>query len=229
MADVTENAQRLMRMNGYYVAIRAGDAEKLEDLLKTETEDTFERVCRDPKNLFHVISYDDARTLGVMLRHGKMNLDAREKDLKYTALFAAARQNNLEIVQMLLAAGANPDIRDDRGMTPLMSAAAGGRAEVARALVNGLADIGLKNNAGATAHDIARRCLDNAEIMDLDFNTREEIVDLLEDAPAQQARMRLLRAEALSMTQQRDAHARAVVQQNRLKAQRPRSLRIGGA
>jgi ankyrin repeat protein len=58
----------------------------------------------------------------------------------YAGLTAAAARGDAPLVRRLLAAGADPDVRDRRGRTPLHVAAFAGHHEAMRALVAGGAD-----------------------------------------------------------------------------------------
>jgi ankyrin repeat protein len=59
---------------------------------------------------------------------------------RYTGLLAAAARGDAADIRRLLAAGARPDVRDDRGRTPLHVAAFGSNRDAFRALVEGGAD-----------------------------------------------------------------------------------------
>jgi ankyrin repeat protein len=77
------------------------------------------------------------------------------------ALHAAARHGRLELVRLLLDAGADPDRRDpDTGRTALHDAVAAGPggdgAEVVRVLLAAGADVNATTNDGASALDISR-------------------------------------------------------------------------
>ncbi len=88
----------------------------------------------------------------------------------------AVLSGNLEIVKQHIAAGTDINQKDPMSnSTPLMSAAAFNKIEIAKALINANADLTLKNNDGGTA-------LHNAA-----FFCRVEIVQLLIDANADKA------------------------------------------
>lgn len=61
-----------------------------------------------------------------------------------------------EIVEVLLKAGANPNLQSHEGVTPLMGAAARGLSEICRLLIRVGADVNLKTKNGLTALAIAR-------------------------------------------------------------------------
>ena len=84
----------------------------------------------------------------------------------FTALmWAVGTANNAAVIKLLLAKGANPNVQDTGGHTPLMKAVtnitephnpARGYVENVRALLEGGADVGMKNHAGGTALTIAQ-------------------------------------------------------------------------
>lgn len=75
------------------------------------------------------------------------------------ALLKASGDGDLKRVQELLAAGANVNVREDSGHTPLMNACTSDkRVEIVRALINAKADINTRSNSGQTALMMASRC-----------------------------------------------------------------------
>jgi Ankyrin repeats (3 copies) len=65
-------------------------------------------------------------------------------------LFAAVKSGETAKVGQLLAAGADPNVRRQEGLTPLISAALGGRADIAKLLVDKGADVNAKSDNGMT-------------------------------------------------------------------------------
>lgn len=84
----------------------------------------------------------------------------RGADADGGALHAAAGGARLELVRLLLAAGADVDRRDpDTGRTPLHAAVTGGAEdslEIVRVLLDAGADVNATTNDGASALDISR-------------------------------------------------------------------------
>lgn len=69
-----------------------------------------------------------------------------------TALWMAAYYDNYEAVQLLLRAGADPNIVDSgHHDTPLMFAAGNGNVDIVKALLDAKADPNIQNNKGQTA------------------------------------------------------------------------------
>jgi cytohesin len=74
-----------------------------------------------------------------------------------TALGYVARADRPELVSLLLDAGAYPDARDERGVTPLIRAAYGGKAEIIRRLLAAGAEVRspARDEEGRTALEAA--------------------------------------------------------------------------
>jgi ankyrin repeat protein len=79
-----------------------------------------------------------------------------------TALHVAARSGNSELVELLLANGANPNIGDDAGWTGIHCAAFSGNFKTLEALIKvKTVNLAVKNADENTAlHYIARHCTD---------------------------------------------------------------------
>jgi ankyrin repeat protein len=85
-----------------------------------------------------------------------VNIHQRDKEDDFTVLMHYASRGSEEGVQVLLAAGADPNLVDDDGQTALMFAAWGGHIETAKVLVAGGALVDVADKNGSTASDIAR-------------------------------------------------------------------------
>ena len=72
-----------------------------------------------------------------------------------TALMAAARNNHVKVMDLLIGAGANVNARDSNGWTALMTAAYKGHTEAVKTLVDAGAIIDIRNNDGQTAVDLS--------------------------------------------------------------------------
>jgi ankyrin repeat protein len=70
-------------------------------------------------------------------------------------LHLAAEAGNKEIVELLIAKGADVNAKDKRGRTPLFGAAALGRKEIAGLLIAKVADVNAKDKVGDTPLDWA--------------------------------------------------------------------------
>ena len=60
--------------------------------------------------------------------------------------------NDIKTVKALLDKGADVNVKDNSGSTPLIYAARNGRTEVLKALIDKGADVNLKNNYGNTKY-----------------------------------------------------------------------------
>ena len=97
---------------------------------------------------------DMREKIGELLINGgaKVDLQSKEREGSVTALTLAARyKENLKLVYLLLARGADPKQRSHGDKTALMHAAQYGNAPVARALINLGADVNLQRDGGTTA------------------------------------------------------------------------------
>lgn len=74
----------------------------------------------------------------------------------------AAASGNLEAVEILLEAGADPRARDTDGNTPTHFALAYANAEIAAVLAKNGADIEICNKDGNSPQDVAGLCADLA-------------------------------------------------------------------
>ena len=77
------------------------------------------------------------------------------KDPSDKALVKAVREANTKFVKMLLAGGADPDIRTSIGGTPLHRAAARGLVDIARLLLEYEADVNALNSKSITPLHLA--------------------------------------------------------------------------
>lgn len=101
-----------------------------------------------------------------------------ENILNVRSLHYAAREGHLEIVQMLLAAGADVNVQDGQGWTPLHVAARNGHREMVQALIAVGADRTIRNRDGHTALDVAL----NQEVIDYLNNVPQLTEHLFEAA-----------------------------------------------
>jgi len=107
-------------------------------------------------------------------------------------LLMAAEADDVEGIEVLLRAGANPDARDDLGFTALMTAATMNHASAVRALVSGGADPNVRHGGGLTAlmfaagrghAEAVRALLDSGADPDVWLADGRGIFDLAKDHP----------------------------------------------
>jgi ankyrin repeat protein len=83
-----------------------------------------------------------------------------------TDLSIVYSEGQLEMVKLLLDAGADPNASTDDGFTPLMAASGEGYVEIVRLLLQARADVTAKNKRGSTPLSLA--CQENhSEVIDL--------------------------------------------------------------
>src|SRR5262249_33474306 len=110
------------------------------------------------------VSAGHREVVALLLAQPGIKVDAQDQEGD-TALMLAARHGSLDIVDLLLKAGANPnlatgiipDAANTRfGCTALMSAARYGYLDIVQLLLKAGANPNLKNNRGETAADLAQ-------------------------------------------------------------------------
>ena len=80
-----------------------------------------------------------------------VDVNALDKSIDSTALGEAVATGNLELVQTLLDAGADTNVRSSTGRTALMKLDEDGSAEIVRALIDAGARVNLKDEEGESA------------------------------------------------------------------------------
>ncbi len=90
-----------------------------------------------------------------LLKNGADVKTAARNAQKVTALHGGVARRDVEIVKMLLEAGADPNARQERGFVPLHDAAANGHAALVELLLKHGARADAKTDDGKTARDMA--------------------------------------------------------------------------
>ena len=112
-------------------------------------------VTLDPEAIDRFITaaeYGDDEFLATLLVGCPTLLSAKDEN-GWTALHRASRAGETDVVRYLLASGANPNVRDRKGNTPLHDAAEGPPSSVSALalLLAAGANIEAKNRSGRTA------------------------------------------------------------------------------
>ncbi len=97
-----------------------------------------------------------------------------DNPFKYSSLQEASDNGDVELVELLIKAGANLNFVDKNGVTALFQAAQNGDKEVVQLLIKAGADLDIARNVGATALHAAI-CLDKDIIAEMLFNKHMEI------------------------------------------------------
>jgi ankyrin repeat protein len=86
-----------------------------------------------------------------------VNVNGRTSDGSY-ALNRAAVENHVDVARLLLDRGADPNVQNSQGDTPLICAVkyAGGKAATVKLLVEAGTDLSIKDDKGKTALDYAK-------------------------------------------------------------------------
>lgn len=123
-------------------------------------------LARDPE-LVYAYALDGFQPLGLacffghydiaeyLVRAGAPVNSPSNNELKAAAIHSAAAGKYEKIVKMLLAHGADPNVREEGGFTPLHVAAQSGDIETIHTLLLGGADLTIKSSDGKTPMDIS--------------------------------------------------------------------------
>ncbi|MFL6257381.1 MAG: ankyrin repeat domain-containing protein [Pyrinomonadaceae bacterium] len=130
------------------VAVAKGDAETIRALLAGGADPNAEMQTSGDTALTVAVKLRDPLVALLLLDKGAdVNLRPKSEH-GAAALHVAARNGDLEMLNLLLSRGAEPDVRDARGNTPLMTGAE--YTPVIEALVAKGADVNARNEAGVT-------------------------------------------------------------------------------
>lgn len=100
--------------------------------------------------LVEAIAQDNIEQVEKLILSGS-DVNAKDKNWGLTSLQMATSRNNLEIVKLLLNAGANPNLRDESGQTALMMTNENSSIELIQDLLKAGADVNAQDDEGETA------------------------------------------------------------------------------
>lgn len=144
------------------VTAAKGDSQTRE-VEQMTTDDQVQEDSEATTQLVKSVEDEDWNAAADILRSARdglssVNLDAQTPGWGYTLMRAAAEDGATEVCRLLLALKASVNTADGNGMTPLMSAVAGGdRSELVQILLTATADVAAKTHDGFTALSWATR------------------------------------------------------------------------
>jgi ankyrin repeat protein len=140
-----------------FEASAAGDAESLSKSMAA-TPDSIRDYSGDGWTALHLAAaFGTPETVRLLLEQGAMVDTVSKNPQTNQPLHAAmALGRNPETIQLLLAAGADPNARQTGGFTPIFSAAAANRRDLVEILIASGADPAIQNDFGQTAAGFAR-------------------------------------------------------------------------
>ena len=154
-----------------YFSIKENNLTELDRLLK-EQNDFFSIKPYDQSLLTHACFENNIGIAEYLIKKG---FDVNEKDHNgYAPLHACAEYNFAFLAELLLHNGANPDIKDKFGNTPLMKATLhwDKNIEVIKVLLNHNSNTDEKNNFGSSPRSLADKMQANT-LISL-FNLKKE-------------------------------------------------------
>jgi len=110
-------------------------------------------------NLMSAVANNDIQGAKFFSKGGSLVVNQKNKG-GATALHIACRESNFEIVKILIESGANPNIQDNEGWTPLMRASNVGNSQIVEYLLANGAKANYLNSQNETAiiHSTISRC-----------------------------------------------------------------------
>jgi uncharacterized protein len=137
-------------------AATVGDVDRLRALLEADSTLATARSNDDATALHFAAFFDQPPAARLLIEHGADVAARAEPFGDVTPLHSAAAGNAIEVVEMLLAAGADPNAAQRGGWRSLHSAAQNGNAAMVRLLRAHGADPTLPNDEGRYATDLVR-------------------------------------------------------------------------
>ena len=138
-----------------FEAAALGDSARLKQLL-TDNPTLVGSYSSDGFTPLHLASYfSQPEAIAELLRHGADPDAVATNGTKLAVINSAAASGDIEVVKLILAAGANPNAQQEGGYTALHAAAMRRNHEMIRALLDAGADPSTASNEGKTAAEYA--------------------------------------------------------------------------
>ena len=139
-----------------FEAAATGTQERLELLLRKNPASINSFSAEGWTPLHLAVFFGRINIVHLLLSKGaNINIPSKN-DQRVSPLHSAlANPQNSAVGQLLIGAGADLNVRQSEGYTPLHYAAANGLDQVVRSLIAHSADQTIKNHQGKTAHDLA--------------------------------------------------------------------------
>ncbi|KAJ0410129.1 hypothetical protein ATCC90586_001614 [Pythium insidiosum] len=113
---------------------------------------------RDVWTIWYAAQHGNATRVQTLLdRRSVVSIDVPETRTRWTALHFAAHGGHVEVVQLLLERGADPELRDAMGNTPLHLSAGWGNLRTTVLLLEAGASPSVVNDSGLSALQLAQR------------------------------------------------------------------------
>jgi|HubBroStandDraft_5_1064220.scaffolds.fasta_scaffold232110_2 ankyrin repeat protein len=148
---------RIGQLLDLFEASAVGDALTLRQILN-ETPQAAHELSGDGWTPLHLAAaFGTPEAVRVLIENGAQADAVSKNPQTNQPLHAAlALGRNPETIELLLKAGANPNARQTGGFTPIFSAAAANRRDLAEILIANGADAAIQNDFGQTAAGFAR-------------------------------------------------------------------------
>lgn len=182
--DAKVNSQSKYNLTPLMSAAAEGETENVRTLLEYGADANM-KDQNGMTPLIHAVKNKQLDSARALLALKKLNRDERD-NTGTNALLYAVHNGDIEMVNLLLTFGANPNVADNLGNTPLHYAAKDNNTEMAELLIVAAANVDAVNNNGQSVSDFARGgnisgLLDNPSKaqynIDIDFSnwTKEEL------------------------------------------------------
>jgi len=149
-----------------YEAVIAGDLEASKKFLAADKK-LLNAYSRDGFTALGFAAFFSRPTIAKFLLSEGADPDiASNNDFKVAPIHSSVAAKSLEITQMLLDHGANPDVTQQSNVTALHEAAHNNSPAIAKALLKAGANKDLKSSDGKTALDFAKE-IDAKEIIEM--------------------------------------------------------------